>query len=155
MTAKAFANPITMLMPGTVGSRAWRAAELPSVNAHATARSIARLYGVLACGGEQGGVRVLSRGSIAHARTESSMGLDAVLGVSTRFGLGFMLPQPEAQFSPSASAFGHPGAGGSIGFADPEGRLGFAYVMNRMGTSLLLDPRPAALIDAVYTCLAG
>lgn len=155
MTAKAFANPITMLMPGTVGSRAWRAAELPSVNAHATARSIGRLYGALACGGEQDGVRVLSAESIARARTERSSGVDAVLGVPTRFGLGFMLPQPEARFGPSASSFGHPGAGGSIGFADPEHRVGFAYVMNRMGSSLLLDPRPAALIDAFYTCLAG
>jgi CubicO group peptidase (beta-lactamase class C family) len=155
MTAKAFTNPITMLMPGTFGSRAWRAAELPSVNAHATARSIARLYGALACGGEQDGVRVLSGESIARGRTERSRGMDAVLGVSTRFGLGFMLPQPEARFGPSVSTFGHPGAGGSIGFADPEARVGFAYVMNRMGGSLLLDPRAAALIDAVYTSLAS
>ncbi|MDB4994407.1 MAG: EstA family serine hydrolase, partial [Myxococcaceae bacterium] len=140
MTAKAFTNPIAMVMPGTVGSRAFRAAELPSVNGHATARSIARLYGVLACGGEQDGVRVLSGESIDRARTESSSGLDAVLGVSTRFGLGFMLSQPEASFGPSAGAFGHPGAGGSIGFADPECRVGFSYVMNRMGSSLLLDP---------------
>lgn len=153
MTAKAFTNPISMVLPSTVASRAWRGAELPAVNGHATARAIARLYGALACGGEVDGVRVLSPGSIARCHTERSCGVDAVLGVPTRFGLGFMLSQPGEAFGPGARAFGHTGAGGSVGFADPDGHVGFGYVMNRMGTRILLDPRARALIDAVYACL--
>ena len=153
MTAKAFTNPISMVLPGTVGSRAWRGAELPSVNGHATARALARLYGALACGGAQDGVRVLSPESIARCHTERSRGVDAVLGVPTRFGLGFMLSQEGEAFGPGARAFGHTGAGGSVAFADPDGHVGFGYVMNRMGTTILIDPRAARLIDAVYACL--
>lgn len=153
MTAKAFTNPITMVLPGTVASRAWRGAELPSVNGHATARALARLYGTLACGGSASGVRVLSPESIAACHTERSSGVDAVLGVPTRFGLGFMLSQPGETFGPGARAFGHTGAGGSVAFADPDGRIGFGYAMNRMGTRILVDPRAATLIDAVYASL--
>jgi CubicO group peptidase (beta-lactamase class C family) len=153
MTAKAFTNPITMVLPGTVASRAWRGAELPSVNGHATARSLARLYGALACGGAVDGVRVLSPESIARCHTERSRGVDAVLGVPTRFGLGFMLSQEGEAFGPGARAFGHTGAGGSVAFADPDHHVGFGYVMNRMGTGILIDPRAATLIDAVYACL--
>lgn len=156
MTARAFANPLSMLMPGSFASRRWRAAELPAVNGHATARAIARLYGALASGGTLDGVRVLSPESIARASTERSHGVDAVLDVPTRFGLGFMLSQPalaDASFGPNPRAFGHPGAGGSVGFADPDARVGFAFTMNRMGASILLDPRASALIDAVYASI--
>ncbi len=158
VTAKAFTNPFTMLVPGMLSSRAWRGGEVPSVNGHATARSIAKLYGALACGGADvaSGARVLSRESIARCHGERSVGLDEVLGVSTRFGLGFMLSQdtPDTMFGPNPTSFGHPGAGGSVGFADPEAGLGFGYVMNRMGTSILLDPRAVKLIDAVYACVS-
>ncbi len=64
-----------------------------------------------------------------------------------------MLSQPHASFGPSPGAFGHPGAGGSLGFADPEAAVGFGYTTNRTGAHVLLDPRPAALIDALYACL--
>ena len=154
MTAKAFINPMTMLMPGALASRAWRGAEVPAVNGHTTARSLARLYGALASGGALEGARVLSPESIARCHGERSSGMDAILGVSTRFSLGFMLSQPGASFGPNATSFGHPGAGGSLGFADPVARVGFGYVMNRMGTEILVDPRALALIDAVYACLA-
>jgi CubicO group peptidase (beta-lactamase class C family) len=153
MTAKAFTNPFSMVAPGSAVSRAWRDAELPAVNAHATALAIARLYGALARGGELDGVRVLSRERIDDAREERSRGLDAVLGVDTRFGSGFMLTQPGEAFGPNASAFGHTGAGGSLGFADPEARIGFSYVMNRMGTAILVDARARTLIDALYAAL--
>lgn len=152
MTARAFANPLSMLVPTNFASRAWRETELPAVNGHATARSLARLYGALACGGAHDGV---SPESIARASTERSNGRDAVLDVPTRFGLGFMLTQPS---SPAASfggprGFGHPGAGGSVGFADPESRIGFGYTMNRMGSSILLDPRVVDLTAALYASL--
>lgn len=153
MTARAFTNPPTMVMPGIASSRAWRAAELPSVNGHATARAIARLYGALARGGEVDGVRVLSQESVAVCGRERARGEDAILGVSTRFGAGYMLSQPGEMLGPNEGSFGHPGAGGSLGFADPVARIGFGYTTCRMGTHILLDPRARALIEAVYACL--
>ncbi len=154
MTARAFTNPISLVLPGTVSSRAWRGAELPSVNGHATAAAIARLYAALACGGELDGVRVLGSAGIARAAQERVRGSDAVLEVPTRFGLGFMLPQDGIEaYGPSPGAFGHTGAGGSIGFADPVARVSFGYVTNRMGTAILIDPRARSLIDAVYAAL--
>lgn len=151
MAALAFLNPPAIALGPN--NAAWRSAEIPGANGHGGARDLARLYGALACGGDLDGVRVLGPALLRQIATEQSYGPDLVLQVPTRFGLGVMLPQdrPDARFS-SASAFGHPGAGGSIGFADPEHRLGFAYVMNRMGPHILLDPRATALIDAVRQC---
>jgi CubicO group peptidase (beta-lactamase class C family) len=153
MTAKAFTNPISMVMPNTASSRAWRDADLPSVNGHSSARALARIYGALARGGEIDGVRVLSRESVARCAEVQSEGEDLVLGVTTRFGLGFMLPQAHDPFARPGS-FGHPGAGGALGFADPEARVGFGYVMNRMGVEILTDPRAQSLADAVLASLA-
>lgn len=150
MPAKTFANPSNMLAPGTVNTKAWRSAELPGANGHGSARALAKLYGALARGGELDGVRVLSQATIDRARSEESFGRDEVLTITTRFGLGYMLPHEIFRFGSTDRSFGHPGAGGSIAFADPEARIGFAYVMNRTGPHLLMDPRPRALIDAVY-----
>jgi len=152
--ARAFMNPPSM-MEGP-NHAAWRRAEIPGANGHATARGVARIYGTLAAGGARDGVRVLSREGVARCREEQARGPDAVLLLSTRIGGGFMLPQPDVpngHFGPGAGAFGHPGAGGSLGFADPESRVGFGYAMNRMGPEILVDPRPAALIDALYEAL--
>ena len=64
-----------------------------------------------------------------------------------------MLSQPGEMLGPNPGSFGHPGAGGSLGFADPKARLGFGYVTCRMGTHILLDPRARALIEEAYACL--
>jgi CubicO group peptidase (beta-lactamase class C family) len=155
LLAKTFVNP-TPLTAAIVNSAPFRAAEIPAANGHSNARALARFYGALACGGELDGVRVLDRAMIDLARTEQSEGLDFVLKENTRFGLGFMLSQPShpaGAFGPNPRAFGHPGAGGSVGFADPEARVGFGYAMNRMGFRILLDPRAIALIEAFYACL--
>ena len=154
LAARAFMNPVTMAMG--VNNAAWRTAEIPGANGHATARALARIYGALARGGVQDGVHVLDPAGIARCREEQSYGADLVLPTTTRFGLGFMLPQDrhDARFGPSPNAFGHPGAGGSLGFADPDARVGFGYAMNSMGPHILLDPRAVALIDAVYGSLS-
>ena len=153
VAARAFLNPPSMMRGPNVPE--WRRAEIPGANGHATAHGIARIYGALARGGEQDGVSVLSRAGIERCREEQSFGRDHVLQISTRVGQGFMLSQnaPLAAFGPSPGAFGHPGAGGSVGFADPSRRVGFGYVMNRMGPHILLDPRADALIGAVYRAL--
>ncbi len=154
MFALALTNPpMLVLDPQVVNSRAFRAMELPSANGHATARSLARVYGALARGGEVEGYRVLSRESIPRCYQEQSFGLDQLMGITTRIGLGFMLSHDEARLGPNPHAFGHPGAGGSLGFADPDAKLGFGYVMNQMGSEMVMDSRTARLIDAVYECL--
>ena len=153
VTAKAFMNPPVLSKPGLVNSREWRAAEIPAANGHGTALSLARIYGALARGGDLDGVHVMSKNEIARCSEEQSIGADAVLVLSTRFSLGFMMSQPGASLGPNPKSFGHPGAGGSLGYADPEAKIGFGYVMNRMQSSILIDPRATALIDAVYASL--
>lgn len=153
ITAKAIMNPDNVVDPRVVNSRAWRGCELPSANGHATARSIARAYSALARGGEVDGYRVLTPQSIVRCYTEQSYGMDEVLKVKTRIGLGFMLSQPEQPLGPNPRTFGHPGAGGSIGFADPDAKVGFAYVMNQMGGDPVVDQRAANLFDAMYSAL--
>jgi CubicO group peptidase (beta-lactamase class C family) len=151
VTARAFMNPPSMALgPNTA---AWRSAEIPGANGHGTARALATLYGRAALGDGA----VISRDAIERCRTEQSHGDDLVLGVRTRFGLGFMLRQESHAGGRclGAGAFGHPGAGGSLAFADPEQRLGFGYVMNRMGPRILLDDRAIALVEAVNGCLGG
>ncbi len=153
LPARAFVNPSTLA--SGVNAPEWREAEIPGANGHGTARGVARIYAALACGSLDG-VTPLSPGAVERCRREESAGPDRVLGVSTRFGLGFMLSQqqPGGAFGPNPGAFGHVGAGGSVGFADPEAQVGFAYVMNHMGPHILVDPRAEALMDAVYASLA-
>jgi CubicO group peptidase (beta-lactamase class C family) len=157
LPARAFLNPPSIALGAN--NAAWRTAEIPGGNGHASARALARVYGVLARGGDEQGFHLLDAASIERCRTEQSVGPDLVLQLSTRFGLGFMLSQagpdarPDARFGPSRGAFGHPGAGGSVGFADPETRVGFGYALNRLGPRILLDPRATTLIDAVYGSL--
>jgi CubicO group peptidase (beta-lactamase class C family) len=153
VTFKAFMNPPNGMRPGLVNTREWRAAEIPAANGHTTARSLAKLYGVLARGGELDGVRVMSKEQVAQCSIEQSSGPDALLMINTRFSLGFMMSQPGASLGPNAKSFGHPGAGGSLGYADPEAKIGFGYTTNKMHASLLIDPRATALIDAVYASM--
>lgn len=78
---------------------------------------------------------------------------DEVLGIPSYFSLGFLRPGPEFSFGSSPRAFGAPGAGGSFAFADPDVRLGYAYVMNKLDFYLVDDPREKALRDAVYRAI--
>ena len=152
-TSLALSNPFSIVT--SVNSRSWRNAEIPAANGHATARALANLYGILANGGKAGNIQVLSPGAIDRCSEETSGGDDAVLKLKTRFSLGFMLNQdnPSGNMGPGKKTFGHPGAGGSLAFADPDAHLGFGYVMNKMDTFILVDPRAKRLINAVYECL--
>lgn len=154
VTALALNNP--PLPFGAFSSRAWRAAEIPAANGHTHARALARLYGGLAHNGRVGDFPLLSRELVDVAREERSAGPDEVLWEEpTRFGFGFMLNQEARRFGfgPSESAFGHPGMGGSLAFADPDAQIGFGYVMNLLRSELLIDERSSRLIDAVYEAL--
>ena len=151
ITFKAFLNPASQATPDITSHRVWRAAEIPASNAHANARSLARLYGSLVADGED---RLLRPETIAAATAEQAHGIDEVLGLEDRFALGYMLPSPMRPFSPNPRAFGHSGAGGALGFADPDVRLGFGYVMNRtVPSGLGGDPRWQPLVTAAYACL--
>ena len=114
--------------------------------------ALARVFGALAEGGRLGDAQLLSAAQCQLCSRELSAEDDRVLGLRLRFGHGFMLPQdrPDCRFGRGATAFGHPGAGGSLGFADPDYHLGFGYVTSRMGQSLLIDSRVIRLIDAAY-----
>ncbi|HXJ34895.1 MAG TPA: serine hydrolase domain-containing protein [Candidatus Eisenbacteria bacterium] len=149
---RVYVNPSGISGFGTVNTRAWRAAEMPSTNGHGNARAVARIYAPLACGGAVDGVRLLRSTTIDEAIAEASAGIDAVVGRPSRFGLGFQLSQPSRPFGTNPRSFGHFGTGGSLGFADPDARLAFGYTMNLPGPRWK-NPRTEALVDAVYASL--
>jgi CubicO group peptidase (beta-lactamase class C family) len=146
LLSRAYLNPPGLSGIGTVNTRAWRAAEIPSANGHATARAVARIYSALVAG------QIVAPSMLEEAIAEASVGNDPVLGRPSRFGLGFQLTQPERRLGPNPRAFGHFGAGGSLGFADPDAGLTFAYVLNRSGPRWR-NPRNRALVEAVYAAL--
>lgn len=126
------------------------AAELPSSNGIGTARALARHYAALVSDVE--GIRTLMPDTVAQAGEEQAEGPDRVLGVPTRFGLGFALP-PMLGTGMGPRSLGHPGTGGSLGFADPDPGIGFGYVMNRIKGLAPGDERASGLVDALYRCL--
>jgi CubicO group peptidase (beta-lactamase class C family) len=133
----------------------FHAAELPAANGIANARSLARLYAGL-IGAVDGGPSegLLTSEQIDIARTLQTSGSDQVLSmpgfdVESTIALGFWSASPFAPFG-GRHAFGHSGAGGSVGFADPEHHLAAGYVMNQMGIGISVDPRSSALIRASY-----
>jgi CubicO group peptidase (beta-lactamase class C family) len=131
-------------------TRALHAAQMPSSNGIASARAVAKLYA--ACVGEIDGVRLLGADTVKRATEVQSEGTDFVLGMPTRFGLGFSLP-PMLSPAVGPASFGHPGAGGSLGFADPDAGIAFGYVMNQMQLGLTGDRRTETLVAALYDCL--
>ena len=153
LLGRVFNNP-PILDTGFANSREWRAAEIPAANGHTNAFSLARIYAPLANGGSAFGVRLLSPQAVERARAEQVNGRDEVLPMPTRLGLGFFLSSDFEPLGPNPGAFGHGGAGGSLGVADPEHRLSFGYVMNLMHQGLwLADPRPRRLLAEAYACL--
>jgi CubicO group peptidase (beta-lactamase class C family) len=152
MIRNAYLNPADLSGMGVVNTPAWRGAEVPSANAHASAAGIARVYATLAGGGTLDGVRVIDSGALSDAVTEQVNGDDLVLQRPSRFGLGFQLTQPERPLGPGPGGFGHFGAGGSVGFGDPDTGVAFGYVTSRMGPRWQ-NPRNRALINAIFACL--
>ena len=145
---------VAFLTPwSSVGGRSqaeWRRAEIPSANGHATAQALARLMGALADDGWLEGEEILSPALIAEAARERIRGQDLVLPFVMSWGAGFMRNETETPWGPGLRSFGHSGWGGSCAFADPERKLGGAYVMNRQGVALMGDLRPRRLIEAAY-----
>ena len=131
----------------------WRRAQHPAGNGHGNARSVARLHAVLACGGEAFGARLLSREGCDAVFDEQTNGVDMVLGVPLRFGIGFALNSPEFPVGPNPRTCWWSGWGGSIVLIDYDARATVSYVMNSMREGLLLDARAARLARAFYHAL--
>ena len=127
--------------------------EAPSGGAVTTARGLARAYSAFAAGGGELGLLPKTLELLAAPAIPPARGFfDECLKGEVQFSLGFMKPSAALPFG-SASSFGSPGAGGSMGFADPAAGVGYAYVMNRMGVRLSGDPRDVALRDALSAAL--
>lgn len=150
-TRAAFLTP--WASPGGRGTDDWRRAEIPSANGHATAHSLALLMGALASGGMLNNRRILSGPLIEEAARERIAGQDLVLPQWMSWGAGFMRNAGRGVYGPGLRTFGHSGWGGSCAFADPDKRLGGAYVMNKQRTELVSDVRAKKLIDTLYSCL--
>jgi CubicO group peptidase (beta-lactamase class C family) len=151
LLGRALSGPSNLFTYGPMwNTRPLHAAELPSSNGIGDARSLAKLYAATL--GPIAGVRLLAPATIERAAREEVSGGDAVIFLPTRFGLGFMLPPTLSPACPEGS-FGHPGAGGSLAFADPAAGIAFGYVMNQMQMGLVGDPRAAALVAATYAAL--
>ena len=138
---------------GGFNNPAVRAAEIPAANGVTNARSLARFYAGLTGTVEGGPAQpMLTADQVAKASELQTSGPDKCLHFETTFGLGFFVASAFAPYGGPRS-FGHTGAGGSVGFTDPEHGIGFGYVMNKMGMSLNGDPRSGGLIKAVYDAI--
>jgi CubicO group peptidase (beta-lactamase class C family) len=153
LVQKTFTSPPGLHSIAAMNKRENRAASIVSFSGIGRASSLAKFYGMLANGGEIDGQRYFKRETIAQMTTTLACGIDRILQIPTAFSAGFMKDPPDSSrriFGPSRSAFGHPGAGGSNAFADPENGIGFAYVMNQMEQSLLPNEKSLRLVDAIY-----
>jgi CubicO group peptidase (beta-lactamase class C family) len=154
---RAFFNPF--VSPQTSGTIAWRRAELGGSNGHGNAYSVGRVQSVLACGGEAGGVRLLSRKGCERVLEEQANNPDLVFTYPIRWGLGYALNSPMFQkiFGPQIEGrrlAGWGGSGGSFVMNDFDARMTVAFVMNKHVEAGGWDHRAVDVINAAYNCLA-
>ena len=151
IAARVLGNPP---ITGDVANRRdWRAAEIPAANGQGNARAVARIAGALGCGGSLDGVKLLGPETLAKTIEVQSDGVDLVLGWPLRFGLGFGLTSKEIPLGPNPRTFFWGGWGGSLVVVDLDARLGFSYVMNRMGSTTTGDTRGFRLASELYAAL--
>ncbi|HWW81024.1 MAG TPA: serine hydrolase domain-containing protein, partial [Steroidobacteraceae bacterium] len=154
LRSKAFVQNPAEPWPVTLNSRIWRESEIASGNGHGNARGVARIYGAFARGGELDGVRLTSPAAVEAMITEQHNITEVMQERPYHQALGILLNTPEAVYmGPNPRAFGHHGIGGSLGFGDPDARIGFSYAINRMHAVGTNGPRAARLINALYKCL--
>jgi CubicO group peptidase (beta-lactamase class C family) len=136
----------------TLNKPEWRAVEIASGSGHGNARGVARIYGALG-NGTLDGVTLMSKRQLEAMITEQHHQTEALQDRPYRQALGLLLNTPEAVYmGPNMRSFGHHGIGGSIGFCDPDARLGFSYACNKMHAVGTNGPRAKRLIDALYRC---
>lgn len=145
MQALSYFNPPGYSSIGVVNTAAWRSAEIPATNGHATARGLARFYDALLHPG-----LVLSAELRDEAARPHVAGPCPILGEEAVFGLGFTPTTARRPFGTNPRSFGHFGTGGALGFADPDAGVAFGYVMNDV-IPRWQSTRNRALIDSLYT----
>ena len=129
-------------------------AEAPAINGVGDARSVARMYAMLAGGGAIEGVRIVSEASVIAHSAEQARGTDAVFGNPSRVALGYGRSTPGGMsLGPNDEAFGMQGIGGALGYADPVAEVGFGYAMNQTYMEPGTDRRPRALSTALYEAI--
>jgi CubicO group peptidase (beta-lactamase class C family) len=155
LTGKVFRNPKALASASDISRRELLRIELPSVNGTGTARAVAEVYSAVVSGDARLGLDRATIDLLERSTPPPPGGaIDRILKVETAYAFGFMKPFPLLQFGSSSRAFGHTGTGGSFGYADPDHRLGYAYVMNRMDWASPTSPRELALRRALDRCLA-
>jgi CubicO group peptidase (beta-lactamase class C family) len=150
---RTFTSPKGLQSVSAMNKPEVRAQSLVSFGGIGSAEALAKFYGLLANGGVMDGRRFFNDTTLALMKKTLTDGIDRVFGISTAFSAGFMKDSATAKrrsFGPSREAFGHPGAGGSHAFADPENGIGFAYVMNQMDQTVLPAAKSLHLVDALY-----
>lgn len=150
---KTFTSPVGWHSVTGMNAPEIRAQSLVSLGGIGSAHALGKFYAMLANGGAMAGRQFFQPATLAWITTTLTDGMDKVFQIPTAFAAGFMKNAAEAErkiFGPSELAFGHPGAGGSHAFADPQNRIAFAYVMNQMEQSLLPNEKSLRLIDAIY-----
>lgn len=151
---KTFTGP--MSEASTANTDAWRRAEIGAANGHGNARSVALVQSVVANGGSANGVQLLSPDTIKVIFDEQSNGVDLVLGIPLRFGIGYGLPEPTTLAylpdEPGICFWG--GYGGSMVIVDTTRKMTLAYMMNRMSPGIIGSPTSAALITAAYQAVS-
>jgi CubicO group peptidase (beta-lactamase class C family) len=153
LARKTFTSPYGLNSISGMNTPEIRARSIVSFGGIGSASALAKFYAMLANRGQLEGQTFFSEETIAWMTTILADGMDRVFQIPTAFSAGFMKdPRNVAgrMFGPSASAFGHPGAGGANAFADPENRLAFAYVMNQMEHQVLPNEKSQRLVDAIY-----
>lgn len=156
LTREAFTSPMSALSPSAMNTPAMRSGSFPSLGGIGSAGSLAKFYAMLAGGGSWDEKLYFSPRALAWMSTPLTQGIDKTLCTETAFSAGFMMDpvlagrKVRSLYGPSLSAFGHPGAGGSLAFADPENGIGFAYVMNQMEAGVLPKERALSLVEALY-----
>jgi CubicO group peptidase (beta-lactamase class C family) len=156
LARKTFTSPCGLNSVSGMNTPAIRAPAIVSFGGIGSASALAKFYSMLANGGKLDGQNFFTEETITWMTAAQADGTDRVFQIPTAFSAGFMKDPRNAKrrlFGPSANAFGHPGAGGSHAFADPENRISFAYVMNQMEESLLPNEKSLRLVDAIYRCL--
>jgi CubicO group peptidase (beta-lactamase class C family) len=135
--------------------RPWRAAEIPAANGHGNARSVGLVQSVLACGGTVGGRRFLSEHGCNAVFEEQARGVDLVIGVPVRFGMGYGLSSELAPRGLGDGMCFWGGWGGSLIIVDLQHRATIAYVMNKMGSGTVGDDRGEAVVAAAFAALGA
>lgn len=154
LLAKGFLQHPREPMNVTLNSPGWRQSEIASANGHGTARSVAAIYGMVARGGELDGVRIMRPETIRDMTTEQHNQTEQMQHRPYHQGRGILLNTPQSVWmGPNPRAFGHHGFGGSIGFGDPDAKIGFSYACNKMHTRPDNGPRARRIIEAVYAAL--